>query len=281
MLRVMVSLVILSSVLTVDLVRANSDDSHIIRIELDIVTLLNPAGFSFTAKGFNQQIYNKSKSPLWDGLYYQVATQLRITPAYSRAGVQFEWMPITILQLRAEYDRLYFSGRFGSLLSFSSNDELFGDDELTDREGDEISAYGTRSALQVTLRAKFDDIILRNVTDFMQYRFPGNGPYYLEREYEILMATSDTVLSNQLYLLFEDKSKKGSRFFGPYHDYVHADKSGLTRERLGVTWLQQYNKALVNIENPRLYVQSGIYLQDPNREEQFYIIVGIGGDIEF
>jgi len=281
MLRVMVSLLMFYPFLMADNVLANSDNIHINRIELDVVSLFNPAGFSFTAKGYIRQVYNKDQLPLWDGLYYQVAAQLRITPAYRRAGLQIEWMPIAIVQLRAEYDRLYFSGKFGSLLSFSSSDSLFGDDEIDARDGEEISAYGTRTAVQLTLRVKSGNTIIRNVTDIIQYTFPGDGPYYLERENELLMATSDDVLSNQLFYLVENKNGSGSRYFGPYHDYLHVDQSSLTRERLGITWLQQYNKTLVNLLNPRMYVQSGVYLQDPNREDEFYIIVGIGGDIEF
>jgi len=259
----------------------DSDNNEINQIDVDVVSLLNPAGFSFTAKAYRRQVYRHDKSLLWDGLYYQAGAQVRITPAFSRAGLQIEWMPIAIMQLRAEYDRLYFSGKYGSLLSFTSSDELFGDDELDAKEGEEVSTYGTRTAVQITLRAKFENAIFRNVTDFIQYKFPGNGPYYLEREYELLMATNDEVLSNQLYLLFENKSETGSSYLGPYHDYVHADKSNLIRERIGVTWLQQYKKTLASLHNPRWYLQSGVYIQDPNREDEFYILVGLGGDLKF
>jgi len=260
---------------------AGAGEENLRLLEIDLVSLLNPAGISFTARGYARHIYRHDKSPLWDGLYYQTGAQIRITPAFSRAGIQIEWLPIKVVKLRAEYDRLYFSGNYGSLLSFTSNTAFFDDDDLEAREGEEISAYGTRTAIQLTMRAKFDEIIIRNVIDFIRYEFPGNGPYYLERENELLMATTDDVVSNQLFILFEHKTKKGSRFYGPYHDYVHVDQSNLTRERLGVTWLQQYKKMLFGLQDPRWYIQSGIYLQDPNREGDGYLLLGVGGDIQF
>lgn len=284
MLQVMMSLIIMLCLFVSGYAFSGSnisDENDFNLIEVDVVSLLNPLGFSLTARGFRRQVYKRDQSPLWDGLYYQAGAQLRITPAFSRIGMQVEWMPIAIMQLRAEYDRLYFSGRFGSLLSFSSSDEPFDDDVLDDREGDEISSYGTRSAAQLTLRVKFSDTIVRNVTAIAQYKFPGIGPFYLEREYELLMATSDEILSNQLFLLFENKSEQGSRYIGPYHDYVHVNKSDLIRERIGMTWLQQYIKPIAGLQNPRWYIQSGIYLQDPNREDEMYLLIGVGGDIEF
>ncbi len=257
----------------------DADKDSINKIEVDLISLYNPLGLSFAAKAYHRQIYHHDDSKLWDGLYYQWAAETNINPAFIRAGVYFEWMPIAVLQVRARYDKLYFSGSNGSLLPFSSKDQLFGDDELKARIGDEISGQGDRASLHVTLRAKFDNVIVRNVTNYSYYQFPGNSPYYLEREHELLMATNDHVVSNQLYLLFENNGTNGeTSFLGPYHDYAHVRNSGLTSERLGLTWYKEYDKPYAGLKKPRWYIQSGIYLQEPNRKDEGYLLFGIGGD---
>lgn len=249
--------------------------------ELDVVGLYNPLGLSIAGKAYWRNEYHQDASPLWDGLYYQAGGQIRLTPAYSQAGFHIEWSPVAVTKFRLQYDRLYFTGAFGSLLSFSSADQPFDDNDLEAREGEEISAYASRMALGITLQARFNKYIVRNILEQIDYEFPGNGPFYLEREFELLLATDDDVLSNQLYLLVEDKNEIRNQYIGPYHDYVHVGKSDLTRERLGVTWLQQYKQLIAGFKKPRWYIQAGYYLQDPNRKDEFYFILGVGGDFEF
>ncbi|MCK4710327.1 MAG: hypothetical protein KAU21_17050 [Gammaproteobacteria bacterium] len=255
----------------------NTDNNVLSRLEVDLISLINPLGISLSANGFYRQVYRHDESPLWDGLYYQTGLQANLNPAFARAGIHLEWLPVAILKLRLQYDRFYFSGSNGSLLSFASADDLFGDDELLAREGEEVSGYGDRALFQFEFRAKLNNMIIRNITGLVYYRFPGDGPYYLEREYEILMATSDDVVSNQTFLLFENKNEKGSSFIGPYHDYVHVRKSNLTRERLGVTWYQEYTASVGAVQEPHWFIQSGIYLNERNREDEFYLVAGVGG----
>ena len=250
-------------------------------LELDLISLYNPLGLSLSAKGFYRKVYRYDKSEIWDGLYYQTGFQINVNPAFSRAGFHFEVMPIAVLQLRLQYDRLQFSGQHGSLLSFSSSEDLFGDNELENREGDEESGYADRRLFQLIFRAQFANTIIRNVTDFSFYKFQGAGPYYLEREHEILMAADDDVVFNKLFLLFKTDfdDVRGSRYFGPYHEHMKVNQSGLIQERVGLTWFQEYNARLGILIKPRWYLQLGSYLKDQNREGEVYLIFGIGGDV--
>ena len=256
----------------------NLDEDTLSLLELDLISLANPLGISLSANGFYRQVYHHDKSALWDGLYYQVGMQANLNPAFSRAGMHLEWLPVAILKLRLQYDEYYFSGSNGSLLSFASANDLFGDDELLAREGDEVSGNGDRVLFRAEIRAKLNRMIFRNITDLAYYQFPGAGPYYLEREYEILMARRDDIISNQLYFLFETRNENSHYFIGPYHDYVRVSESGLTRERFGVTGYKEFKAALWGLQKPRLFIQSGIYLKERNRKDEFYLIVGIGGD---
>lgn len=264
------------------LVFADDASDSIAKLELDLVGLYNPLGISLSARGLYRHVYRHDDSPLWDGLYWQTGAQVAANPAYQRAGVHLEWLPIAVMQLRAQYDRYYFTGSNGTLLAFDSSDKPFGDDEIEARRGEEQSGYGNRYLANLTLRARFGNVIIRNVSDMAKYEFPGSGPYYLEREYELLMATTDYLFSNQLYLLFEHKDGQGrTTWFGPYYDYVKVRESGLVRERLGVTLFQEFQQPIGMLQKPRWYLQSGVYLTERNRQDEFYLILGIGGDFEF
>lgn len=274
-LKWVVSFLILSVVMPQTAVASNNDTTL---AEVDVAGLYNPLGLSLSVKTFRRQVYRDDPSPLWNGLYYQAGGQAVITPAFTRAGVHLEWMPVAVMKLRAQLDRLYFSGAFGSLLTFNSASDSFSDKVIESRDGEERTGYGTRSAVQLTLQVKFQSIIVRNLTEQVNYQFPGSGPYYLEREFELLMATDDTLTSNQFYVLYETKQNTTQRLVGPYHSYVSVDKTSNKTERLGITWYQQNNKQFGMLKNTRWYLQAGQYLNDPERDGEFYLLLGVGGD---
>ena len=259
-------------------------DDSLMKMEFDLVGLYNPLGISFSSSAYYRQSYHYSEgdSPLWQDLYWQGGAQLAANPAYQRGGFHVEWVPIAILLLRAQYDRYYFTGSNGSLLAFDDTTGHYGDDEIAAREGEEQSGYGKRYLLGLTLRAKLGSVIVRNVTNLARYEFPGAGPYYLEREYELLMTPTDHLFSNQFYLLYESKDGKGtSSYFGPYYDYVQIRETRLERERLGVTFFQESGKSLGFLQRPRWYIQSGVYLTERNRQDELFLVFGIGGEYDF
>ncbi|MDH5446971.1 MAG: hypothetical protein OEY52_15595 [Gammaproteobacteria bacterium] len=257
-------------------------EEDLLRVEMDAVGLYNPMGLSFSASAYYRDNYEINDSILWNQLYWQTGGQIAANPAYQRAGVHFEWVPITVLQARIQYDRYYFSGDYGTLLTFNNTDGPFGDDEIKAREGEEQSGYGDRYLSSITLRAKLGNVVIRNVSQLSKYEFPGLGPYYLEREYELLMAQTDYLFSNQFYLLFESQNNKGrKRFFGPYYDYVRVRETRLERERLGVTFYQENSSAWGFLNSTRWYVQGGVYLTERNRQDEAYLVVGFGGDYDF
>ncbi|MDH5179476.1 MAG: hypothetical protein OEY07_07400 [Gammaproteobacteria bacterium] len=275
----LVQLLFVLLVLTALPLWAEESPTDIRRTEVDLLGLYNPLGISIAIKGYQRRIYQQSDDPLWDGLYYQYGLQANINPAFIRAGVHLEWLPLAVLQLRLQSDRLYFSGNNGSLLAFPAPTAPFDDDDLKLREGQEVWGEGRRHQAGLTLRAKFGRFIIRNVADVVDFEFPGRGPFYLEREYELLLAVSDRVYSNQIYLLYDIRHADGFSYLGPYHHYVRVRESEQRREQLGITWYREFRQPRFGFAAPRCYLQIGQYLQEPNRTDEGYLIVGIGGDL--
>lgn len=253
------------------------------RAEIDAVAAYNPLGLQFSASAYRRYTYTGAdSSPLWKDLYFQAGGLLAITPAYQRAGVHLEWLPLAILKTRLQFDRYYHAGDNGSLLAFTSRNDDYSDDAIDARAGDEESAYSNRYMLGMTLRARFNSMVLRNVSNMARYEFSGNGPYYLERENDVLLATRDRFFVNQTFLLYEKKGTEDSRtFIGPYYEYLETGNTAIYRKKLGMVYYHDYAKKAGFLENRRWYIQAGSYLHDRYREGEAYFILGIGGDYNF
>lgn len=250
-------------------------------LELDTAARLNPLGAAFYLNAYQRNVYQRHPSTLWDGLYVQGGVQANINGAFVRAGLYLEWMPIAVLQLRVQLDRYHFNGSYGSLLAFDDVDSAYGDEVLAGREGDEQTAYGSRYSLRPTLRAKFGHYIVRNEINYYHYRFPGAGPYYLDRESEILLAQKDDLFLNNLNLLYEMNGENGGTrsLAGPFYEYARARESGIMRQLLGISLYREPMQRWQGFTHPRWYMQAGYYLQEPNRQGQFYGVVGFGADL--
>jgi hypothetical protein len=255
-----------------------TNPSDTITGQFDLAGGYNPAALATTADIFFRHVYHQDNSPLWNGLYLQGGSQIRLSPAFGRIGVYAEWMPVAVFQLRMQVDRFRFFGNYGSLLDFADKNAPFGDTEKDARDGEELTGVGNRVLLQPVLRAKFGRYIVRNKTDYAFYELPEPGPYYLEQEYDTLLKTSDRLIANELTVLYTYPLPE-TFLFGPYYEYVHSFGAKLTRQRIGATFYYEPVKKYKMFDAPRFYIQTGFNLQDRNRDNEFYFNAGFGADI--
>lgn len=247
---------------------------------VDIAAGDNPATVGLLAETHYRHIYRRDSSPLWDGLYTQGGLQLSMTPAFGKIGAHIEWLPIGILQLRLQYDHYRFFGQHGSRLSYGSGDEAFGDKEIEARKGEEETGTGNRVLLQPTLQMKFGRYIVRDRIDYAAYTFSGEGPFYHEWEYDTLLSTSDHLFANQLMIFYEFIPRSNGKYllFGPYHEYVRASHAKLVRRRIGANLYYEPASEYLGFNQPRIWAQAGRNLQDRNRDDELFFVVGIGAD---
>lgn len=252
-------------------------------VSLDLGAGKNPDTLIFVGELRYRNIYRRDKSPLWDGLYTQGGFQLRVSPAFGKAGVHVEWLPIAILQLRLQYDRYAFFAKHGSLLAYASGDEPFDDDVIEARRGEEKVGAADRILFQPTLRLKLGHWLVRNKTDFALFEFSGKGPYYHERGYDTLLKINDRLLYNQLMLLYEfiHNEEGKTLLFGPFHEYLQTSHAGLERSLVGLSVYFVPREKYRSFKTPRFWLQAGQYLQDRNRDNEFYFLAGFGADLSF
>ena len=247
---------------------------------IDVAIGDNPATLGLLAETRYRHIYRRDISPLWDGLYSQGGFQLSVTPAFGRIGAHIEWLPIAMFQLRLQYDHYHFFGQHGSLLTYGSGNEAFGDDEIKGRKGEEITGTGDRILFQPILQMKFGPYIVRDRIDYAAYSFSGDGPFYHEWEYDTLLTTNDHLFVNQLMLYYEliPKSDGEHLLFGPFHEYVRASNAKLVRTRVGANLYYAPAVKCLGFNQPRIWAQAGWNLKDRNRDDEIFFVIGVGAD---
>lgn len=245
----------------------------------DLIGFYNPLGLDI-AGGFEYKDSYRYDN-FYDAVssYWQTGAGIDVIPSYAEPSIHFEWMPTLFLIARLEYDGYYYFGKNGSLLSFSSGKDPFGDQVIRARRGTEEPGVGSRLFFQPTIQLKIGDIVLRNQSDIAKYWFPGKGPFFLEQEYDTLLNDGDHLFANRTQVLKEISSgpDKGSILLGPYYELVHAEAADLTRQRIGVLFYSEQNHKKLSFETTHFFAEIGYNLQDRNRGQEIYFLIGVGG----
>jgi len=251
----------------------------------DLRFRIEPLGVVIDSSLKRRNVYRRDGSLLFDGVYWEAGANLAITPALAEVGPHFEWMPMRIFILRAEYRLLTSFGLLGYTMSFPEASSPYGDDEVDAREGEEEAGIGHRLMISPTLQLAVGPLIIRNVTEFIYHRFDGfDGPYVRERLYDQLNASDgDAMVVNTSVLAFRGWDGPGDAMWiiGPFFEYVTTFNAGTQRQRVGGVTVFIPDDAWGNFHRPRVYLQAGSNLQDRNREGSFFIQGGVGFDLWF
>jgi hypothetical protein len=250
-------------------------------LSTDLGGRVNPNGLSVVEGIRYRNVYRYSHQYDMESAYWQTGLAIGVSPAYGQAGIHFEWMPWIFLSLRLQYNYFQFFGNSGSLLSFSSASEPFGDDAVKDRRDEEF-ATGDRFLFQPTLQGKVGPLILRNESDFAYYRFSGRGPYFLEQEYYTLLKDGDYLISNRTQLLYPAWKKPGGAILltGLYYEVTRAYDAWITQQKIGGIFYWVPVASFWGLNRPWVGIKGGYHLQDPNRQGQFFVGAGMGFDLD-
>ena len=254
--------------------------------EIDLEGQSLPAGVDLSGEAWYRYVYRRDPSRLWDGLYVQGGGALDINPAYGRIGAYVEWLPVAILQLRAQIDRYAFFGTSGSLLIYPDTNAPFGSGDYRDRRGQEVSAQADRFVFQPTLQGSMGPYVLVNQSTYALYDFKRNGPYFWDQEYDTLLQRHDRLYADDLSLLYSlaRPGNAGRLLLGPSFEAVHASGSNLTRTRVGLSlyfepWAVKPAPGILG--RPRIYFQAGVNTHDSNQDGRAYFLCGIGMELNF
>jgi len=238
---------------------------------------INPQAGGFQGSIRYRNVYKYSDEYKMDSAYWQTSFGVGISPAVISASVHAEWMPWLFLTMRVQYDYYAYLGANNALLSFKSPDADYGNSVLKDRD-DEESASGHHFLFQPSLQGKIGKIVFRNQTDLSYYRFSGRGPYFWEPAYDTLLKDGDFLFANRMFVLYEiyKKSPSETLLAGPYYEVTRADDAHITQQKIGAAVYWTPADSLWLLKNPKLVMVTGYHLQDPNREDSLFLMLGAG-----
>jgi hypothetical protein len=247
----------------------------------DLVALRNPEGVMLFVGGYRRWIQDMTVEVI-PSRYVQTGLGLGISPAYAKAAVSGEWKPAVFFKLRLEYDYLRYFGRNGGLLSFPTKDSRFGKREIDALEDKEEKGSGQRILFQPTLYAKAGSVIICNQTDLLYARYNGNGPYFLDREYDTFLKDGDLLIANRTQFLVQAWKGKGEAILltGPYYEITHAGDADINRQRMGALLYWVARDISWGMNRPRIYALIGVNIQDRNRYDEMYLVLGFGTDFD-
>ena len=245
----------------------------------DLAVQRNPNGMMLMTGGYRRWIQVMTENGM-SAQYVQAGFGLGVSPAYAKGSIHGEWQPAIFANLRLEYDLYRFFGVNTGLLSFPDAHSKFGRQELEDRKGSEERATGHRIFFQPTLNALVGPVIIMNQTDLTYERFNGDGPYFLELEYNTLVKDGDYVIANRTRFLVPSWKGTGAAvlYVGPYYEITHAGDADISRQRVGGQLLWVPANTLWGMNKPRIYSQAGVNIQDRNRRGEVYMALGFGAD---
>jgi len=243
----------------------------------DLAAMMNPDGLMLMTGGYKRWVKEAAEEGM-PARYSQAGFGLGLNPAYAKGSLHAELQPAIFFKVRLAYDLYGFFGTNGGLLSFPDAEAKFGRHELHDLEGREEKALGHRGLVQPTFSAKAGPLLIINQTDMAYYRFSGDGPYFLDWEYDTLVKDGGYVIANRTQFLVPAWKGTGKAvlYVGPYYEITHAHDADLTRQRAGGQFYWIPIDSLLGMDNPRIYSQLGINIQDPNRQGEIFMNLGFG-----
>ncbi len=251
-----------------------------VTLHLDAAGMRNPNGIVLIAGGFYRHITEHGETKSFPTSYYQSGFQTMINPAYGSVGAHIEWKPLIFFKLRLEYDAYRFFGKYGALLAFDSKDSKYGDAVKKEREGEEAVANGHCFMAQPTIYGKIGPLLIINQTDFSRYILKKNGKYYLNQDYDTIQEDSDFIVENRLRFLFKvwSGNSGGSLMTGLFYQTTRAVNTEITRHRAGILFSLNPAERFSFIDSPRFFGMAGYNIKDRNREQELYLMTGLGFD---
>lgn len=124
----------------------------------------NPLGLvQKVTLGYQYRLY-ESSSQLFENNFVDVALTPSSSPAYGVVGARLWLQPLSILNLRAQYEVVGYYGTFGHMQSFEDPMAEWSDDDLSELkdQGTNYTTTATRLWLTGQLQAKVGPVAVRN-----------------------------------------------------------------------------------------------------------------------
>lgn len=194
-----------------------------------------------------------------------------LTPSHTRLGGFVQYAPLSVIEVRAGFEPVFYFGAVGSLLSFEGYDADYSK-EFRDREDVRAraeSAFGRRFYVAPALQARFGPVAARVLGEFDWWTAGADGPFFYEPLRDVVIdADGDSLMVVTSLLLYEWPRANGRKLSaGAYHRLIDVyDSPGSRSQRLGGIAAYDLGPRRFGLKNPSAFLIVYDYVQDPFKE---------------
>ena len=239
--------------------------------------LTNTLGAALNPIGLQDQLtlswrwgLSRSKNPLLSDAHVALGVSNNFSPAYERLELWAELSPLSILDVKAGLEPVFYFGTFGHLVAFPSYDSDFGKDAREAIKDGAVSRTGIRYHFSPTLKMKLGRVIARTGAEFEWWRVDGPGEFFYEPMRDTLLASDGDALmtlSSQLFYEFASGAGGKKLLAGLFHDSIDVyDAPENRRQRLGPLVLWTLGARRFGVGEPTGIGSVFYYLQDRSKE---------------
>ena len=239
--------------------------------------LANTLGVSVNPIGLQDQLspswrwgLSESKNPFFSDAHFALGVSNNFSPAYERLELWAELSPLSILDLKAGLEPVFYFGTFGHLVGFPSYDSDFSKEAREAIKDQAVSRTGIRYHVSPTLKMKVGRVIARSGAEFEWWRVDGPGEFFYEPMRDTLLdSDGDALMTLSSQLFYEFPSGGGGRklLAGIFHDMVKVyDAPENRRQRLGPLAVWTLGDRRFGVREPTVIAGVFSYLQDPSKD---------------
>ncbi len=261
---------------------ASFAESGPLRIEEGLGASVNGLGVQNTLEVSVRRSLFADPRPLLSQNHFSAGVIHSVTPAYTRLAGYVEISPLSIVDLRGGYERSAYFGTFGSIQSFSSYTDRFGDDARDLGKAGAKSSGASRFFLSPSLRMKVGSTVAAASADFEWWHANAAGPMFYEPARDTLLrADHDRAMVTTAYLMrLRDLGGRGRMGYGVRHSLTYVfDAPGNKSQRIGIVAFREFGDRRFGLRAPRVSGHVSYYLDDPNRRGQICAGLSLGFDL--
>ena len=239
--------------------------------------LANTLGVSVNPIGLQDQLtlswrwgLSVSKNPFLSDAHVALGVSNNFSPAYERLEFWAELSPLSVLDVKAGLEPVFYFGTFGHLVSFPSYGSDFSKDAREAVKDQAVARTGVRYHVSPTLKMKLGRVIARTGAEFEWWRVDGPGEFFYEPMRDTLLdSDGDALMTLSSQLFYEFPSGPGGKklLAGLFHDTIDVyDAPGNRRQRLGPLAVWTLGERRFGVREPTVIGAVFSYLQDPSKD---------------
>lgn len=239
--------------------------------DMDLRFRVQPLGLVLSTRMYNEHEYMRSNaSILFSHVFLRAGAVVNLSPAYAEGGLDIEFQPIRIFNVRAQYIAGYHFGTFRYLIPFDNANPITRDDELDAIRDTAQAGVHHRLEIAPTFQVALGNLAVRNTFTYQRVWYPGEqfgGPWLRESSYDRMVhIDGDAILTNLLLVMYKlwDPDADGDAQFllGPFHEWTRGVAAMDNRHRVGLTALLIPKHNWGSFYRPRIILQGGYNVVD-------------------